>query len=251
MAFTPSWLNSGMRLLLVFLKEPTPGQVKTRLAADVGDSEAARFYKAMVEVQLKQLHGLNHTRIRFCYAPDDAGDAVRFWLLPKMNATAGTRDDLFLAPTSPFESETHQEVEFHAQGEGDLGMRLNRAFAQGFKDGFEEIAVIGTDCPDCGSRWINAAFARLTSSSDRHGVIGPCPDGGYYLLALNSHAPVLFSEIPWSSEQVLASTRSAAQKAGLHIEELPPLSDIDNLGNWQSLLNSPLGPAIKKVLGEK
>lgn len=239
-----------MRLLLVFLKEPIPGRVKTRLAADVGDNEATRFYKAMVEVQLQQLHGLNDTRIRFCYAPDDAGDAISFWLLPKMNASTGPNDHLFLAPSSPFKSETHQEVELHAQGEGDLGTRLNRAFAQGFEDGFNEIAVIGTDCPDCGSRWINAAFARLSSSPDRHGIIGPCPDGGYYLLALKSHTPALFTDIPWSSEHVLTATQTAAQEAGLHIEELPPLSDIDNLDDWQRLLKSPLGPAIKKALGE-
>lgn len=240
-----------MRLLLVFLKEPIPGQVKTRLAADVGYSEAARFYKAMVEVILLQLHGLNNTRIRFCYAPDDAGDAVRFWLLPQMNATAGATDNLFLAPSSPIENQPHQEVEFRAQGEGDLGTRLDRAFAQAFDDGYHEVAVIGTDCPDCGSRWINAAFARLSSSQDRHGVIGPCPDGGYYLLGLKSHESSLFFNIPWSGEQVLISTQSAAQKAGLHIEELPPLSDIDEHDDWQRLLNSSLGPAIKKALGEE
>ena len=61
-----------MRLLLVFLKEPIPGKVKTRLAKDVGEDTAALYYKAIVEVLLKQLRGLENCRIRFCFTPDDA-----------------------------------------------------------------------------------------------------------------------------------------------------------------------------------
>jgi len=246
-----------MRLLLIFLKEPIPGQVKTRLASDVGQEKAARYYKALVEVLLRQLHGLNNTRIRFCYAPDDADDAIRFWLLPLMSATHGepdtdhTTNSIFLAPTGPASTENTQEIDFHAQGDGDLGYRINRAFAQGFNDGFREIAVIGTDCPDCGARWINSAFARLSGNNNRHGVIGPCPDGGYYLLALKSHTPELFSDIPWSSSKVLSATLTAAENAKLFMDQLPPLSDIDHIDDWHRIMESPLGAALKKALGEK
>ena len=240
-----------MRLLLIFLKEPVPGQVKPRLASDIGQEEATRYYKALVEVLLRQLHGLNQTRIRFCYAPDDADDAVRFWLLPLMNATRGTTEDVFLAPSTPTTTENTQEIDFHAQGAGDLGTRLNRAFERGFADGFQEIAVIGTDCPDCGARWINGAFARLSASQDRHGVVGPCPDRGYYLLALKSHTPEMFADIPWSSCNILPATLEAAASSQLRIDQLPPLSDIHHIDDWNRIMASPLGAALKKALGEK
>lgn len=243
-----------MRLLLIFLNEPIPGQVKTELASAVGHNEATRYYKALVEVLLKQLHGLNQTRIRFCYAPNDADDAIRFWLLPLMNATAGTGQNnnsgIFLAPISPAATKNSQEVDFHAQGEGDLGERLNRAFSQGFADGYQEIAVIGTDCPDCGARWINSAFARLSGSTQRDAVIGPSASGAYYILALKSHTPEIFANIPWSSSAAFTTTLKAAESAKLTMESLPPLPDVHDIDDWHSVMKSPLGAALKKSLGD-
>ena len=239
-----------MRLLMVFLKEPIPGKVKTRLASDVGDENATRYYKALVEVLLRQLQGLNNCRIRFCYAPDDAGDAIRFWILPEMRATSGPTQEIYLAPASHLVDDPSQEIDFHQQGEGDLGDRLARAFTQGFDDGFQEVCVIGSDCPECGSRWINAAFSRLSADKPRQVVIGPSQDGGYYLLALESPAPGLFEKIPWSDSQVLDATLAVAATEELNVELLPPLSDVDHLPDWQRVLKSPLGAALKKALGE-
>jgi glycosyltransferase A (GT-A) superfamily protein (DUF2064 family) len=242
-----------MRLLLVFLKEPTPGKVKPRLAADVGDDTAARYYRALVEVLLKQLQGLQNTRIRFCYAPDDAHDAIRFWLLPQMKATGSGEQSVFLAPATPTSLQPTQEIDFRAQGDGHWGDRMHRAFSQGFSDGFQQIAAIGTDCPECGSRWINAAFARIQTKPNNHGVIGPCPNGGYYFLALQSLAPAIFDAIPWNSQSqnnALSATLKAAKNSQLTLEQLPPLNDVDYLDDWHRLLNSPLGPSIKKSLGK-
>lgn len=237
-----------MRLLLVFLKEPIPGKVKTRLASSIGEEEATRYYKAMVEVLLKQLRGLIDCRIRFCYAPDDAGDAIRFWLLPEMGATSGEKKDIYLAPVYTEEQHNHQEVDFYPQGDGDLGERMSRAFLNGFSDGYTSIAVIGTDCPDCGARWINAAFSRLEASHSRDGMIGPSEDGGYYLLALKKQAPYLFENIPWSEHNVLEKTMCVAHTKGLTLETLPTLRDVDTIAEWNQLIKSPLGAAIKKAL---
>ena len=238
-----------MRLLMIFLKEPIPGKVKTRLASTVGSEEAARYYKALVEVLLRQLQGLENCRIRFCYAPDDANDAIRFWLLPQMNASRGETEHVYLAPTALGEK-YRQEIDFRPQGGGDLGDRMQRAFAEGFTDGYEKIAVIGTDCPDCGARWINAGFSRM-SNENTHGIIGPSTDGGYYLLGLKTPCPEVFQNITWSEETVLEDTIAQAKGAGLHLEQLPPLTDIDEEDDWNKLLASPLGSAIKKALGEE
>jgi len=242
-----------MRLLLVFLKEPIPGKVKTRLAQDVGDEDASRYYKALVEVLLKQLQGLQECRIRFCYAPDDAEDAIRFWVLPEMRATSSSTEGLYLAPHSHTEhtvSKPTQEVDFRPQGSGNLGDRLDRAFKVAFEDDYSEVAVIGTDCPDCGARWINAAFSRLSSDKGHDLVIGPSTDGGYYLLALKSPAPTLFQNIPWSENDVFEKTAEAAKSAELALESLPELSDVDHLNDWERVIASPLGAALKKALGE-
>lgn len=238
-----------MRLLMVFLKEPIPGEVKTRLASTVGDEEAARRYKALVEVLLRQLQGLENCRIRFCYAPDDADDAIRFWLLPLMNASSGETENVYLAPTALGEK-YRQEIDFRPQGNGDLGERMQRAFAEAFVDGYEQIAIIGTDCPECGARWINAGFSRMAKDSN-HGMIGPSTDGGYYMLGIKTPCPTLFENISWSEDSVFTDTIAAAESAGLHLEQLPPLSDIDHETDWDKLLAGSLGPAVKKALGEE
>jgi glycosyltransferase A (GT-A) superfamily protein (DUF2064 family) len=243
-------LDMPMRLLLVFVNEPTPGLVNTRLAVDVGENEAARLYKAMVEVLLRQLQGLQDCRIRFCYAPDDAGDAVRFWLLPSMQATSSAEDGLYIAPQSGAGGELTQEVDFRPQGNGNFGERVSRAFSDGFDQGYREIALVGTNCIECGSRWINAAFSRLLSESARDAVIGPTVQGSYYLLALKSHAPELFENIPWGEEDVFTATMSAARRSGLYVDSLPRLTEVLELDNWQELMKSSLGGALKKALGE-
>ncbi len=238
-----------MRLLLVFLKEPIAGKVKTRLAADLGDDEeAARYYKALVEVLLRQLQGLNDCRIRFCYTPDDAGDAIRFWILPAMNATAGKTEGVYLAASG---AGFAQEVDFCFQGDGDLSERMQRAIVQGIDEGFDEIMLIASDCPDCGARWINAAFARLNSDDTPRIVIGLGSHGGCYLLGMNSPALGIFSGIPWSGGEMLERTLSAARDAGVSVVQLPELSAVNHLTDWKRILKSPLGPIIKKALGEE
>lgn len=245
-----------MRLLLVMLKEPIAGQVKTRLGSSVGDELAATYYRALVEVLLKQLQGLQNCRIRFCFTPDDADDAVRFWLLPEMKASASPENDnLYLAPSPSINEEFSQEVDFRPQGSGnlgnpdDFGNRIEKAFQQGFDDGFSEIALINSDCPECGARWINAAFSRL-EQSDKNLIIGPSLQGSYYLLALSAAQPALFQNINWDSDQVFKTTLQRAHELELNIEILPQLQPVINEDDWERIRTTPLNAKIKKRLGE-
>ena len=215
-----------MRLLLVMLKEPLEGQVKTRLAASVGDQKATTYYKALVEVLLKQLQGLNHCRIRFCYTPDDARDAVRFWLLPQMNASISTdHTDLFLAPSSPHLNILDQEIDFRPQGDGNLKNRIERMFQQGFSDDFTEVALIKSDCPECGARWINAAFAHLAADTEKT-ILGPDTHGGNYLIM------------------------KSASTTAVSTETLPQLTPVVRIDDWLKLRKTPLDAALKKILKE-
>lgn len=229
-------MSRPSRLLLVFLKEPQPGQVKTRLAESLGPEDAAAVYRVLVRILLRQLSGLEECHLRFCFSPDDAGDAVRFWILPEIIDSP----DIALSP---------ETIDFQPQGEGDLGTRLARATAEGFAEDFQKVAVIGSDCIEISSRWIHAAFAQLNARHDL--VIGPTPDGGYHLLATRSPQPNLFVDIPWSTPAVHRATLARAEAGNLTHFQLPALPDIDTADDYERALNGPFGRRLKKFLKDE
>ena len=117
------------------------------------------------------------------------------------------------------------------QGAGDLGERLTRVIDDGFGDGATAVVVIGTDCPALTAAMLNDAFAALEHADV---VIGPARDGGYYLIGLGAPHAELFADIPWSTPDVLAMTIDAAERGGLRVRLLPPLSDIDTAADWRT-----------------
>ena len=222
-----------MRLLLLFLKEPLPGEVKTRLAATLGAEQASIVYRAMVRLLLMQLSGLEQCHLRFCYTPDDAHDAIRFWILSEIMDSP----EIQLDP---------EDIDFRAQGEGDLGARLTCAARQAFQEGYQKVAFIGSDCIEISSRWIQAAFAQLNDTHDA--VIGPTPDGGYHLLAMQRDLPALFDGIPWSTSATCQVTTERATEEGISLYTLPSLPDIDTEEDYQSALAGPLGTRLQKMV---
>ena len=196
---------SQERILLIFAKEPRPGQVKTRLAAEIGADEAARIYQEMGKRIVDQLRGGGYRSI-VCFDPPDAFSALADWLGP-------------------------QGLEFLPQVEGGLGTRLEAAFREGFGRA-TAVVVVGTDAPDVDSEVVEEAFRKLKEADL---VLGPATDGGYYLLGLRSEAPELFQQIPWSTPAVLAATLERAKTLGLSIATLPPLPDVDTLEDLEAL----------------
>jgi rSAM/selenodomain-associated transferase 1 len=195
-----------MRRLLVFLKHPTPGRVKTRLAAAVGPEAAADIYRACVELTLERLRALA-PQTTLCVDPPDALEPVRAWL------GAGW--------------------ELRPQIGSTLGKRLADATARAFADGADRIVVIGTDSPWLGAEQIEDAFTRL---EQRDAVLGPAEDGGYYLIGLSRPYPALFEGIAWGSEQVLTQTEARARELGLRLASLRRGYDIDDLEDLQRWL---------------
>ncbi len=188
--------------LVIFVKAPRPGQVKTRLASSIGAEEAAKAYELLAGRLFQNLEELPDVELRF--TPDDAGDELRPWL----------REGWTLAP----------------QGRGDLGDRLHSAFLSAFAAGCEKVAIIGSDCPDVTAVDIRETWTRL---HNRDLVLGPATDGGYWLIALKRPCADLFRNIAWSTDQVLAQTIAAGTDAGLRIERLRRLTDIDTAKEWQ------------------
>ncbi len=190
-------------LLIIFLKAARPGGVKTRIAVTTGPERACAIYKEMTAIVLDRFGSLQNVELRF--SPDDA-----------------------LAEIQPLLRETWKA---RPQGEGDLGARLLRAFASGFASGAERVVIVGSDCPEIKSSDVRTAWKEL----DLHDVVvGPAVDGGYWLIGLKAAHVDLFSDISWSSDQVLAQTLSRAKSLGLRIQLLRILSDVDTEEDWKA-----------------
>ncbi len=183
--------------LLVFAKAPRAGLVKTRLARTVGEGRATALYRRMGLAVVSNVAGAP-ARLTVCYDPADSLVEVREWL-------------------------GHAVSEYWPQGDGDLGARLSRSVEQAFRS-VDRVVVIGADAPDVDAELIARAVAALASA---HVVLGPTPDGGYYLIALREPRPELFMDIPWSTPRVLEVTVARARARGLCVGFLDPKSDID------------------------
>ncbi|ALW86024.1 hypothetical protein AUC43_13555 [Hymenobacter sedentarius] len=197
--------------LLVFARVPALGQVKTRLAAGVGDFEALAIYH--------ELLGITRAAIA------EAGVPATVWL-------AGTAGPV---PTAQ-EAQEWGQLTARSQQAGDLGQRMTAAFAAAFAAGAEKVAIIGTDCPGLRTEHLTEAFALL---SQHDVVLGPATDGGYYLLALRQPQPELFQNKAWSTETVLADTVADAQRLGRRVALLPELHDVDtadDLATWRAAI---------------
>jgi rSAM/selenodomain-associated transferase 1 len=191
--------------LIIFVKAPRPGEVKTRLAEAIGPDAACAAYRQLAETLFLRLSSLENVELRF--APDDAGKEVAGWL----------RDGWQKMP----------------QGSGDLGARLNRAFSEAFQRGCKRVVIIGSDCGDVEAADIRAAWASLR---DHDLIIGPASDGGYWLIGLRREQPLLFENIAWSSREVLGQTLARAQSASLRTRLLRELADVDTEEEWRAFL---------------
>jgi len=193
------------RLLLVFLKAPRPGQVKTRLAAEIGDEPAAAAYRQIAERVLLQTapQEREYDRLVF-FAPPDARAEVAAWF--------------------PGETLVAQ------QGE-DLGSRMDAAFADAFARGATRVALIGTDVPRLGREHVLEA---LTALDECPVVLGPATDGGYYLIGLRERQPDLFRDVEWGSAEVCAATLARAEALRLAVHRLDPLRDVDTLADLEA-----------------
>jgi rSAM/selenodomain-associated transferase 1 len=212
--------------LLVFVKAPRPGAVKTRLAAEIGPDLAAALYRRIAELEIRGTAPLREEyEPLFFYAPADAGDEMRGWL---------------------------GDVSLVAQEGADLGARMRAAFALAFTRGARRAAIIGTDVP-----WVRRAHVRdaLDALDDHDLAIGPARDGGYYLLAMDRPRPALFEDVPWSTPDVLARTLDRAASLSLSVRTLEPQADLDTLDDvrreWprlEPLLGAPLAAAVAAAL---
>lgn len=183
--------------LIVFAKNPELGKVKTRLAKDVGEEEALRIYKLL----------LDHTR----------------------QETTRSLAACYAYYTTNVAEEDGWKAEKRIQVTGDLGTRMSAAFREQLHH-HDRVCIIGTDCAGLTAEKINQAFEAL---DEYDFVIGPANDGGYYLLGMKAPGEELFEQISWSSEEVLSQTIDRIKGLGKRFYLLPELIDVDTIEDWE------------------
>lgn len=188
--------------VIVMLKAPRVGEVKTRLGRNIGFAAALTAYRGLVEHQLRQMPA--GWAVQVAYAPPDAEAEMRTWL-----------GDSF---------------EYFAQTTGDLGQRLAAASQLHFSRSVSPLLIIGGDCPYLTCDYLLQLSARF------HGcdvVLAPATDGGYCLLGLRAANDHVFQDIAWSTSAVLEQTRQRLRAAGLEWLEAEAVEDVDDLASWK------------------
>ena len=199
------------RTIVVFAKEPQPGEVKTRLTGRLDEQEAAQLYEAF-------LADIAAT-IGQCASAGDTGPS-------RLLAYAGDRSH------PAFDAYRAEGFDFVEQGAGDLGDRLARVTERCFDAQTERLVIIGTDSPTIQPRHLRGAFGRLEENDV---VLGPSFDDGYYLIGLDGPYTSVFESIDWSTRSVLEQTHRRCQEAELLCELLEFWYDIDNFRDLRRL----------------
>lgn len=194
--------------LIVFIKYPEFGKVKTRLAQNMGDEFAYKFYESCVNYTLSEINKIDSKNI-------------------EVNLFFSS-----LAPEKKIEKWNEEKFNIYEQNGIDLGERMQNAFRTIFNNSCKKAIIIGTDLPDISQTIIYNSFALL----DRYDVvIGPSNDGGYYLLGMKEYYPQIFDEIKWSTNEVLKSTLDKLLKEKIKTKIIDELIDIDtkdDLETW-------------------
>jgi rSAM/selenodomain-associated transferase 1 len=196
-----------MRTLGIFAKQPVPGRVKTRLAADWGNERAAALYECFVRDLLSKFATAGDRRV-IGFAPNV--DEARQWF----DAASGQ---------AVVESWT-----LWPQPELDLGSRMASYFETWTESSADRTILIGSDSPSLPAEYLEQAWQLLETSDC---VLGPATDGGYYLIGLRGtvadfDAP--FRNVEWSTAGVLAQTVGQLKQHGLSLGLLPPWYDVDS-----------------------
>lgn len=198
------------RSVILFVRYPQKGKVKTRLETHLDQEEVLGLYRCFVGDILATLRKSGYP-VSIFFLPAEQEDRMLAWLGP--------------GPA------------YYPQTGESLGQRMCRAFEQVFAapaPRVDQALLVGSDMPDLSQGILDQAFDAL----DHNDVtLGPAVDGGYYLVGFNRHTFVrdLFSGISWGSGQVFAETMEKGKNAGLVVHVLPKRRDLDTYADLESL----------------
>lgn len=187
--------------LIVFVKNPESGKVKTRLALGSSNKQALEIY----------LQLLNHT-------------------LNESKQLSNCEKYVFYSDKIESNDEWAKNGFIQVLQKGnDLGERMKNAFQHLFSKGHQNCIIIGSDCPQINTEILDIAFNKM---KDHDAVIGPANDGGYYLLGIKNLFEQVFENKAWSSTSVFLETMKDFKDLSLNTYILPELIDIDTIEDY-------------------
>ena len=218
---------TSSRALFIMARQPTPGTTKTRLCPPLSPEEAAALYA--------------------CFLADVIG---------RVRAAAGQLNGLVpgLAFTPPYATAHFAALapgfELAPQIGATLGERLDGVLSGALARGYSQVAAINSDSPSLPVAHLMAAFAALDDPAVDV-VLGPCDDGGYYLIGWKRPHPPLVREVTMSAPDTLAQTLAVAARDGLRVALLPPWYDVDGPADLARLADDPgLGDHTRAFLAQ-
>lgn len=194
------------KALVVMMRAPEPGSVKTRLVPPLTDEGAASLYEAFLYDIFGRLDGIGWADIHAAYTPENARQRAAMIVPPS--------------------------IECFPQRGGDLGERMYNAFENLLGRGYKRVVVIGSDSPDMPIGRIKDAFSALKGDTDV--VFGPALDGGYYLIGLRKPTRLPFDGVAWSTATVMSDTLKKIRGA-LSFKLIKPWHDIDTVEDLKLL----------------
>ena len=186
-------------VVLIFARYPTAGAVKTRMTPPLSGEEAAALHEACLRMVCENVASMGTLETKLVVTPDDR--AI------ELARRVGLQED-----------------EAWQQGDGDLGDRLSCAVVRAFDSDVRSVLLLAADSPTLSTEKLHEAIGAL----DEHpAVLGPCEDGGYYLLGISAPTLALLTGIDWGSDCVADQTRQRADEAGIDLHELSTWYDLD------------------------
>jgi len=192
--------------LIVFLRFPEKGKVKTRIASSLGEDAALAIYKELTDITLGLVSDLN------------------------------AQVYLFYEGGMPEKSQRNPSFQYLDQAHGNLGDKMLDAFDVVLQK-HAKVIIIGSDCPQLSTPDIHEGFLMLDAYDV---VIGPGEDGGYYLLGCREIIHNMFKDIAWSTSSVLEKTIRIIEGYGKKYFLLRTLNDIDEEKDWASFKKAQL-----------
>lgn len=197
--------SENEKALIIFIKNPLLGKVKTRLAATIGNEKALEVYQ----------HLLKHTRN----------------ITENLDAEKYVFYSDFIDETDEWKNEVYQKK--IQNSDSDLGVKMASAFSEMIENGHEKVLIIGSDCLELTQDILGSSFAKLVENEV---VIGKAVDGGYYMIGfdfrkIGNRVDKVLNQVflgkQWSHADVAKEAIESFRKLNLSFAEIPTLNDID------------------------
>ena len=196
-----------MYAIVIMAKAPFPNKVKTRLTPPLVPNEASRLYHSFLLDKIEQVKSIEEVRSFVAYTPCSSEPFFKSIIPPGFSLIN--------------------------QAGKNLGERLTNVSEELFAKGATKVILLDSDTPNLPIDHIREGLLRLDEADV---VLGPCEDGGYYLIGMRAFIPEIFSGIPWSTAMVTDLTLKKAHELGLRISILPGWYDVDTEKDLKRLI---------------